>query len=223
MYFSTESVEVISNHIMALYGAKMFAFIKNENRLDINLERETENGATFIHTSVPGVSQLTGKNYEALIDSKYLDNSTPAKAYRLETYRSSGTVSKSLTTQLRCYFVTKCSFVVPEPTAQQERDIKLVGDKAFLSKASAHTQSLYQKIIGNVLDRTGPVLELVEMPDSREKRLVIGYRQRSTIGFFSAMSDLYHYYDLYSTSKYIGKHQAGGVLFLLLKMVVCLF
>jgi glutamate dehydrogenase len=66
MYFSSESVEVISNHIIALYGAKMFAFIKNENQLEINLERETENGATFIHTSVPGVSQLTGKNYESL-------------------------------------------------------------------------------------------------------------------------------------------------------------
>jgi glutamate dehydrogenase len=107
---------------------------------------------------------------------------------------------------LRCYFVTKCSFVVPNPTPQQERDIKLVGDKTFLAKASANTQEVYEKIIGNVLDRTGPVLELMEFPESREKRLVIGYRQRSTIGFFSAMSDLYHYYELYSTSKYVGKY-----------------
>ena len=64
MYFSLESVDVISNHIMSLYGAKMFAFIKNEKKLDINLERETADGATFIHTSVPGVSQIGGVNYE---------------------------------------------------------------------------------------------------------------------------------------------------------------
>ena len=31
------------------------------------------------------------------------------------------------------------------------------------------------------------------------------YRQRSTQAFFAAMSDLYHYYDLYSTRKYVGE------------------
>jgi glutamate dehydrogenase len=55
-----------------------------------------------------------------------------------------------------------------------------------------------------VLARTGPVIEMYEVDGTREKRLVIGYRQGSTKSFFSAMSDLYHYYDLYSTRKYVG-------------------
>lgn len=57
----------------------------------------------------------------------------------------------------------------------------------------------------NVLQRTGPVIEMYDVQGTRERRLIIGYRQRSTQGFFSAMSDLYHYYDLYSSRKYVGK------------------
>jgi glutamate dehydrogenase len=64
MYFSLESVETIANHILALYGAKIFAYTKNEHELDINLERETEDGAVYIHTSRPGVSQLKGPQHE---------------------------------------------------------------------------------------------------------------------------------------------------------------
>ena len=65
MYFSLENVDTIANHILALYGAKIFAYTKHEEReLDINLERETEDGAVYIHTSRPGVSQLTGPQHE---------------------------------------------------------------------------------------------------------------------------------------------------------------
>lgn len=80
----------------------------------------------------------------------------------------------------------------------------MISDKTFLSKASEHTLNVYQHVISLVLQRTGPVIQMYEVEGSREKRLVIGYRQRSTQSFFSAMSDLYHYYDLYSTRKYVG-------------------
>ncbi|KAI9183335.1 NAD-dependent glutamate dehydrogenase [Blastocladiella emersonii ATCC 22665] len=209
MYFMLESVETIANHIMALYGAKIFAFTKNENVLDINLERETEAGAVYIHTSRPGVSTTTGPQVERRIDNKYLDNSSTDKAYRLETYRSLGTVSSNLATQLRCYFVTQCQFAKPTPTAEEATDIRLVADKAFLEKATENTLDVYQNVMRQVLARTGPVIEMFEVEGSREKRLVIGYQQRSTRTFFSAMSDLYHYYDLYSTRKYVEQFSNG--------------
>lgn len=63
-YFGLESVETIANHIMALYGAKILAFTKNENVLDINLEKESEDSSVYIHSSQPGVSQLTGPQCE---------------------------------------------------------------------------------------------------------------------------------------------------------------
>ncbi|KAJ1911607.1 NAD-dependent glutamate dehydrogenase [Tieghemiomyces parasiticus] len=209
MYFMLENDETIANHILALYGAQVSSFSQSNSELDINLEKESEDGAVFIHTSLPGVSEIQGPQHERRIDDNYLDISTPAKAYRLESYRSRGTVSEKLKAQLRCYFITRCDFVNAEPTGDQLRDIQQVSDRTFLGKATPNTLEAYQKVIGHVLDRSGPVLELHEIPNSRERRLIIGYRQGSTQHFFSAMSDLYHYYDLYSTRKYCENFSNG--------------
>lgn len=83
-------------------------------------------------------------------------------------------------------------------------DIHQVADQIFLKKATEHTLTIYSNVMRSALQRTGPVIEMFQVQDSRECRLIIGYRQRSTKSFFSAMSDLYHYYDLYSVRKYVG-------------------
>lgn len=189
---------------MSLYGAKILAYTKNENVLDINLQKETENAAVYIHSSEPGVSQINGPQHEKIIDEKFLDKSTAAEAYRVESYRSSSNGS-GLTSNIRSYFVTKCEFENATPTPEQETDIKQVADKSFLKKATDYTLKIYEDVMQTVLQRTGPVIEMYEVKGSRERRLIIGYRQRSTEGFFAAVSDLYHYYDLYSTRKYVGK------------------
>lgn len=209
MYFQQEPVETIAHHIMSLYAAKIFAYIKNEKALDINLERETAEGAVYIHTSRPGVSQSTGPKHEQKIDEKYLDVSNKTSSYRLESFRSNGTISLSLSQTLRCYFIRKCSFVTPNPSKDQEADIRLVGDKHFLEKATENTLDAYQTIMKKVLVRTGPVIEMFDMPNAREKRLVIGFRQGTTQLFFSALSDLYHFYDLYSVRKYVEQFSNG--------------
>jgi len=62
-YFQNESREVISDHIIALFGAKIMAFTKHDpSKLVIDLERidENGNGATFIHTSPPGLTTTEG-------------------------------------------------------------------------------------------------------------------------------------------------------------------
>ena len=64
MYFQQESVDTISTHIISLYAAKIFASLKNDKLLEINLERATQDGAVYIHTSKPGVSQFEGPKYE---------------------------------------------------------------------------------------------------------------------------------------------------------------
>ncbi|KAJ1971291.1 NAD-dependent glutamate dehydrogenase, partial [Dimargaris xerosporica] len=209
MYFMLENDETIANHILALYGAQISSFTNADGRLEINLEKENDDGAVFIHTSRPGISQLGGPQHERNIDAKYLDVSTAAKAYRMESYRSRGTVSEKVKTQLRCYFITRCNFVHADPTPEQCRDIKLVSDKTFLGKATANTLDVYQRIMTHVLNRSGPVMELHEIPNSRERRIIIGYRQGSTQFFLSAMSDLYHYYELYSTRKYVEQFSNG--------------
>ncbi|KAJ3177544.1 NAD-dependent glutamate dehydrogenase [Gaertneriomyces sp. JEL0708] len=209
MYFQLETVDTIAQHIMALYAAKISAFIKNEKALDIELERETDDTAVYINTSRPGVSNPTGPQHEKSIEQRYLDRSTRDLAFRMESYRSSGTVSSSLSTQLRCYFVRKCSFVRPNPTPEEETDIKLVGDSTFLEKATENTLDIYSKVMKHTLKRTGPVIEVYDIPNSRQKRLVIAYKHRTTQGFLSAMSDLYHFYELYSTRKYVENFSNG--------------
>jgi glutamate dehydrogenase len=62
-YFRNESIEVISDHIIALFGAKILAYTKHDpSKLAIDLERiDSEgNGATFIYTSAPGLTASEG-------------------------------------------------------------------------------------------------------------------------------------------------------------------
>ncbi|KAF9068569.1 NAD-specific glutamate dehydrogenase [Rhodocollybia butyracea] len=215
-YFRNESREVISDHIIALFGAKMLAYTKHDpSKLVIDLEKidERGNGATFIHTSPPGITTTEGPGAicELRIDTLFLDNSTPSDAYRLETFRSAGSISSTASQQLRCYFVNKCVFPTSPPTknAEGRTEIKSVSDKSFLEKASENTLEIYQKIMWSVEQRYGPVMEVFEVEGSRERRLVIGYKMGGTTTFFSALSNLYHFYCLYSARKYVEQFSNG--------------
>jgi glutamate dehydrogenase len=75
-------------------------------------------------------------------------------------------------------------------------DIRSVSDAAFLEKASDHTIDIYQEVMNEVERRSGPVIEMFEVEESRERRIVIGFKMGGTHKFFSAMSDLYHFYGL---------------------------
>lgn len=143
------------------------------------------------------------------MESKYLDAGTLPHIYRLESYKSQGTVSSSLKTQLRCYFIKKCIFPKSVPDGEQVSDIEQISDKNFFAKATPKTLEIYQSVVNAVLQRTGPVIEMYEVENSRQKRVIIGFRQKSTHGFFSALSDLYHYYKLFTSRKYVENFSNG--------------
>ncbi|KAG5721467.1 NAD-specific glutamate dehydrogenase [Termitomyces sp. T112] len=212
-YFQNESRAVISDHIIALFGAKILAYTKHDpSKLVIDLEKVDENGATFIHTSPPGLTVIEGpgSTCEARIDEQFLDHSTPENAFRLETFRSAGSISATASQQLRCYFVTKCKLPTYTPPADsQKTDIRTVSDAVFLEKATQNTLDIYQNIMWNVETRYGPVIEVFEVEGSRERRLVIGYKMGGTSKFFSALSNLYHFYSLYSARKYVEQFSNG--------------
>ncbi|KAH0832130.1 NADH-dependent glutamate dehydrogenase [Lanmaoa asiatica] len=234
-YFQNESPSVISDHIIALFGAKVLAFTKHDpTKLVIDLERidEKGNGATFIHTSRPGLTSTEGPGAtcESRIDALFLDNSTPANCFRLETFRATGSISATASQQLRCYFVTKCHFPPqrrPSARTDGRTDIRSVSDPVFLEKASENTLEIYQRIMWQVESRYGPVMEVFEVEGTRERRLVIGYKMGGTSHFFryarhaqcafrahrlsyhSALSNLYHYYQLYSARKYVEQFSNG--------------
>ncbi|KAJ9384591.1 hypothetical protein DTO063F5_4661 [Paecilomyces variotii] len=208
MYFQTETVDSIVTQILSLYAAKVAAYARDDKQLEIRLDKEAEDHAVYIDTSKPGVSTFDGPQYEKRIDEKYIDNSTHDNSYRVETFRSSSPLPGDKEQQLRCYFVYKCQFSNPNPSPD-ETNIEIIGEKRFLQKATANTKAVYQEIISNAVNRAGPVIEMFEIEGSREKRLVIAYRQGSAIGMFSALSDLYHYYRLTSSRKYLENFSNG--------------
>lgn len=112
------------------------------------------------------------------IDALFLDTTTPDRAFRLETYRSTGAISSTISQQLRCYFVTECAFPTT-PASRTEHgttDIRSVSDQSFLDKVTPNTLEIYQSVMDEVERRSGPVIEMFEVEDSRERRVVIGYK-----------------------------------------------
>lgn len=208
MYFQTETVDSIVNQILSLYAAKVAAYARDDKRLEIRLDKESEDHAVYIDTSKPGVTSFDGPNYEARIDAKYIDISTPSRSYRVESFRSTSPLPGETQHQLRCYFVYRCQFAHPNPDPD-ETDINIIGEKRFLQKATPNTKAIYQDIIRKAVVRTGPVIDVFDIEGSREKRLVVAYRQGSAQGIFSALSDLYHYYRLTSSRKYLENFSNG--------------
>ncbi|KAL8906861.1 MAG: hypothetical protein Q9207_001788 [Kuettlingeria erythrocarpa] len=208
MYFQTESVPAIVNHILSLYAGKVAAFARDDGKLEIRLDKEAADHAVYIDTSKPGVSVIDGPRYEQRIDEKYINGSVGDKSYRVESFRSASHLPGEKDQQLRCYFVYKCQFANPNP-GTEETNLDIIGEKRFLQKATQNTRAIYQEVMNHAVTRTGPVIEMFEMEGSREKRLVIAYKQGSAMGLFSALSDLYHYYGATSSRKYVEQFSNG--------------
>ncbi|KAI0851692.1 NAD-specific glutamate dehydrogenase [Daldinia vernicosa] len=210
VYFEMESVDVIATHITSMYAAKVAAYAREDKREEIRLDMEATDHAIYIDTSEPGKSSLHGPRYENRLETKYLDHADPNKRFRVETFRSHGTISNDSSSKasLRCYFVYQCQFVDANPEPGETR-LEVISDRMFLTKATKNTKQLYDDIIKLAVTRTGPVIEVFDIEGSEEKRLVMAFRSRTARGIFSAMSDLYHYYGVTSTRKYVEQFSNG--------------
>lgn len=206
-YFQTETVDSIVSAIMSLYAGKIAAYARDNGEMEIRLDREQPDHAIYIDTSKPGISVVGGSGYEQRIDTKYLNGSNAKLAYRLETFRSMDQLVDH-DQSLRCYFVYRCEFEHPDP-APGESKIEILGDKRFLQKATQNTKEIYQGILDQVVLRTGPVIEYFNIEGSSEKRLVVAYKQGTALGLFSALSDLYHWYGLTTSRKYVEQFSNG--------------
>ncbi|KAI0841452.1 NAD-specific glutamate dehydrogenase [Hypoxylon sp. FL0890] len=210
VYFQMESVDVIATHITSMYAAKVAAYARVDKREEIRLDMEATDHAIYIDTSVPGKSTLHGPRFENRLEAKYLDHADPNKRFRVETFRSPGTLSHdpSSKASLRCYFVYQCMFVDPNPDPTETR-LEIISDRMFLTKATKNTKQVYDDIIKLAVTRTGPVIEVFDIEGTEEKRLVVAFRSRTARGIFSALSDLYHYYGVTSTRKYVEQFSNG--------------
>ncbi|KYG44899.1 hypothetical protein M433DRAFT_155085 [Acidomyces richmondensis BFW] len=208
MYFSTETVDAIVSHIHSLYAAKVAAYARDDKKLEIRLDKEAADHAVYIDSSVPGISGEGGSHFEARLEEKYLDGSRGQNSYRVETFRSPSKLPGTDEQSLRCYFVYQTSFRNKNPDPK-ETSIDELGDERFLQKSTKNTREIYQRIMDAVVARTGPVIDMYDVEGTREKRLVIGFKQGSALGLFTALSDLYHYYGLTSSRKYVEQFSNG--------------
>jgi glutamate dehydrogenase len=209
VYFQVENPEVIAKHITSLYAAKIAAFSREDKREEIRLDMEASDHAIYIDTSEPGKSAVGGPRYEHRLESKYLDGNDTSKRFRVETFRSPGIIGHpDSKATLRCYFVYQCQFVDPNADPLETR-LEVISDRMFLAKATRNTKQIYQEIIEIAVSRTGPVIEVFDIEGSREKRLVVAFRSRTARGMFSALSDLYHYYGVTSSRKYVEQFSNG--------------
>jgi len=203
MYFSTETADAIVSHIHSLYAAKVAAYARDDKKLEIRLDKEAADHAVYIDTSMPGLSSTHGSGFEARLEEKYLDGSRGQRSFRVETFRSPSKLPGGHESQsLRCYFVYQASFKNKNPDPD-ETSVEVLGDERFLQKTTENTRGLYQRVMDAVVTRTGPVIDMYDIEGTREKRLVIGFKQGSALGLFTALSDLYHYYGLTSSRKYV--------------------
>ncbi|KAI5859344.1 NAD-specific glutamate dehydrogenase [Durotheca rogersii] len=210
VYFQMETADVIATHITSMYAAKVAAYSRVDKREEIRLDMEATDHAIYIDTSVPGKSSLQGPRFENQLEAKYLDHSDPKKRFRVETFRSPGTISNDPASKasLRCYFVYQCLFVDPNAEPDETR-LEVISDRMFLTKATKNTRQIYGDIIKLAVSRTGPVIEVFDIEGTEEKRLVMAFRARTARGIFSALSDLYHYYGVTSTRKYVEQFSNG--------------
>ncbi|RYP71719.1 hypothetical protein DL771_004670 [Monosporascus sp. 5C6A] len=190
VYFQMEKVDAIATHITSMYAAKVAAYARVDKREEIRLDMEAADHAIYIDTSIPGVSALKGPRYENRLEEKYLDHTHPNNRFRVETFRS------------------PCQFVDSNPAPDETR-LEVISDRMFLTKATKNTKQIYEDIIRLAVARTGPVIEVFDIEGSEEKRLVIAFHTRTARGLFSALSDLYHYYGVTSSRKYVEQFSNG--------------
>ncbi|KAF7921140.1 uncharacterized protein EAE98_008566 [Botrytis deweyae] len=210
VYFQTESVEAVVSNITSLYAAKVAAFAREDKRQEIRLDMESSDHAIYIDTSEPGVSAIGGPRYEHRLEAKYLDTSSN-QLFRVESFRSTSNLysgSAPTKSSIRCYFVYQCQFVDSNPSPSETR-LEVISDRMFLAKSTNNTKQIYQEIIELAVSRTGPVIEVFDIEDSIEKRLVVAFRRRTALGLFSALSDLYHSYGVTSSRKYVEQFSNG--------------
>jgi glutamate dehydrogenase len=223
-YFDSTPAYVIAKHIMALYSAKMVSHATG-NRLEVQLHNRTEGSAVFITPSDPGTRDSPAMAVEQMIEKYFLGEAgstlpidmnqntlalsqtspppvIPPHGFRLACYRSAGGVSPTSPTRLRMYFLSKPEYPDVAPTPGAEINLEKISDIHFWERSSRTTKDIYLQVLKEVLKSLGPVIKYIPETD-KGGRLVIGYRRGSTHSYWSSLSDLYHFFGMYTTHKYV--------------------
>jgi len=223
-YFETHSEEEIAQDISSLYSAKCLAHVTGSD-LELKLSSSRQGKATFASRSIPGSSvspclpiehsielDYLGSGYEQSGKYKVKSSSGNEKRWRVQCYRTQGTVAPDSNVHLRFYFLSEP--VYPDPkVSEKETDLEKVSDKEFLRNVPGYLRKLYQDTLTQAVNQMSPVIHLIETDVKDERLLIIGYRHHTTHSYFSGITDLYHSLSLYSPKKYVDQFANGITMF----------
>lgn len=204
VFFERETVDGIVSHIHALYSAKLDAVARND--LDsplISYKIESDDHAVYFDTSIINSDQYKLTNFEERIDEIYLDKLD--SSYRIESFTAPLVLNnhqfklkKFKNQDIRIHFVYKNKFSNGS-----------IYDETYLKIISDNTKKIYDEIINETLNQSGPIIKHFQI-DDKEHRIIIGYKKNSTNKFFNALTTLINYYKLDQSRKYV-ENFANGV------------
>ena len=131
-----------------------------------------------------------------------------------------GVLDEDMPYHLRMYFLKAPDFANENPKAG-ETDIHQLACKSFLAVAPEGLKEKYQRIVAQAASQLAPVIEY-DIPGNVAEdgsttttcpRIIVAFRGGSTHSYFSGISDVYRYYNMYATRKYVEPFSNGVVLF----------
>eukprot|EP00475_Leptophrys_vorax_P042699 TRINITY_DN80529_c0_g1_i1.p1 TRINITY_DN80529_c0_g1~~TRINITY_DN80529_c0_g1_i1.p1 ORF type:complete len:1051 (-),score=314.16 TRINITY_DN80529_c0_g1_i1:41-3064(-) len=215
-YFASNPAQDIAKHISSIYAGKIIAR-NTTTRHEFNLQQEDHDRAFFICRSQMNSLKSTASELEQRLDSEYLlegysgNKSKTDVPYRLKVFRSTGSIVEDADIQLRFYLLFKPQFDISPSDAVKETNILKVGDAEFLRRTSENTKTIYQDLMNQVCKTGNPVIHVSarNCDFADERRLVVAYRQGTAHSIFSTLTDVYHYYKLYTSKKFVEQFANG--------------
>eukprot|EP01116_Phalansterium_solitarium_P022848 TRINITY_DN770_c0_g1_i1.p1 TRINITY_DN770_c0_g1~~TRINITY_DN770_c0_g1_i1.p1 ORF type:complete len:1067 (-),score=487.40 TRINITY_DN770_c0_g1_i1:382-3582(-) len=217
-YFERNTAQEIAEHIGSLYSAKALAHMSGAG-LELQLADRRKGKALFIVRSTPGSNRSPSSRVEQRIDADYLGEGyrhtgevrpEGEKRFRVECYRTRGTVSPNNSIHLRLYLLTELNFRNPN-AGPTDLDFDQIADQNFLANTDDARLDIYRDLVASAVNQLGPSIRVLDLNNDKfEKNLLIAYRSGTTHSFFSAVTHLYHSFQLYSTAKYVN-HFANGI------------
>lgn len=135
--------------------------------------------------------------------------------FRTQCYRTTDSIDDS-GAHLRLYFLQQAEFVNAAPAAG-ETDINQLGDKTFLENSTAELRSYYQTVVSEASLRLGPSIRVFNPASDGahpgQFMLLVGFKAGSTHSYFTGISDVYRYYDLFAIEKYVEPFANGVVVY----------
>jgi len=217
-YFKSTTSDIIAQHIVQLYAAKVDAHVNNAP-LKLRMFNESENSVVFAlqsssRTDDEPESQKMGfeGNPETAIEQNWLHEGYHVSdkprhgIWRVHYYRTNGTIVDADPTHLNFYFLTKTQISTSDVDSY---DIRQVGDPDFLKLASQGTLQLYQEAMTGYQKnlQSGVFVKMVQTES--HSRLIIAYRRGTVHSFFSGLTALYQGYQLLCPKKRVEQFANG--------------